>query len=164
MNRGDREAGQERQGGARACALDARRETATPEAASCHTTRSACRSGVVKPGRGASSPASDWERQQIEQVPTCAARSPGCCPEAELSWQMTAFCSGSEAAMTEAQQAATGARTCIASAIRTIGRNFCSRERIRENHPIWSLAKHRRRHKSRRAFPRRSLNYRPKVV
>lgn len=40
---------------------------------------------------------------------------------------MPADCSGSAAAMPAAQHAATGARICITSASRTIGRNFCCR-------------------------------------
>ena len=46
------------------------------------------------------------------------------------SWQMIPTCSGSEAAMLTAQQAAIGARTCNTNAVRTIGRNFRNRHRI----------------------------------
>jgi hypothetical protein len=38
--------------------------------------------------------------------------------------------------MLMAQQAATGARTCMASAVRTIGRKFRNRRRIDPFHPV----------------------------
>ena len=41
--------------------------------------------------------------------------------------------SGSDVAIAAAQHAATGAKTCIISAIRTIGRYFCKRRRINEH-------------------------------
>ena len=50
--------------------------------------------------------------------------------EAALPWQMTAACSGSDAAMLAAQVAPIGAKICTNTAIRTIGRNFPSRRRM----------------------------------
>ena len=53
--------------------------------------------------------------------------------EAAPPEQIGAAWRGSEAAMLAAQQAPIGARTCTARAIRTMGRNFHNRRRIK-NH------------------------------
>ena len=52
-------------------------------------------------------------------------RKPHCREQIGAPWR------GSEAAMLAAQQAPIGARICTASAIRTMGRNFHNRRRIK---------------------------------
>ncbi len=64
------------------------------------------------------------------------AWSAGLPARAALSWQMRAAWRGSEAAMLVAQHAAIGASFCTTRAVRTIGRNFRNRRRIRSKPPF----------------------------
>jgi hypothetical protein len=76
------------------------------------------------------SEASARTTQQSVQEPSSPRSSDGADPFPEAPWQISTDARGSAAAIAVAQQAAIGAMICAISAIKTIGKNLCTRRRI----------------------------------